>query len=868
MVVVAIGARKQCGFVRPGGKEIGRRPPGEVAGVGCARGQGQHDTTPANRVGRYALAMKFARYLEENVVDEWRKAYLNYAGLKKLIKRVKAHYDARQTGTVPVSEPSSHPAARLLRGSTSYLTRGQRTVPQYGALGDPETQEPLPRVTLDGTGLEADALPAEPVRATDKMLGAGLEATISRQFDEQERLFFYALDHEVERMVEFYDARELEAVERLSTLVSQLIELAEHRRTYKTRTKRMDGGHLKHIWSKVPRGLDSEEIQRLKLSAQGRELQYPSREPTSSDEDIGHQRREHALEQVHNLNLVDVSEAPKEPRHYDPVQYKTARKKLRSAVVENYRALEILNNYAILNRTGLNKILKKFDKTFQVHIWDLYYDERIKQRSLVVSTTVPQMLHALEDIFANYFEHGDKKRARDILRLGVTHALLPHETGHHRSMFVTGLYIGIALCLVIEAFDHVMHRSTRTMIPMWPQLLITYAVLFLPTLFAVLFGLNLLAWQHVRINAVFIFEFDATTAIDPSQYFELPSLCLWLLALCFYQSFNAITDDERYVSATTWPLLWLCAVVLLLCNPLPIMHRSGRAWFLRSCARVLTGGLIGSIEFRDFFLGDEMNSIAYSVSNLWLVQCEYRSAWQSTCNPSSTYWTPLLSSLPAFLRLMQCIRRHYDSKGASQVHLVNAAKYASTICHAFAYFAFRTTGSQSSVRFVWWIVFATINACFTSSWDILMDWNLLHREARYPFLRMHLSFDDIWPMYYVAMVTNVLIRFVWVIYLFGSPATLPLRSFVAAVLEVFRRWLWNFIRLENEHIGNADTYKIVRELPLPYPVKRQVPDRDGEPLDSSHAPTPTKAQPYHEDQVLASLAQTRQRLAQHRARDD
>lgn len=812
--------------------------------------------------------MKFARYLEENAVDEWRKAYLNYAGLKKLIKRVKQHYDARKTGRVPVSESSSHPAARLLRGGPSYLARGQRTVPKYGALGDPEEQDPLPSVTLDGTGLEAEVLLAEPVRTDSKMVDTGLDATISRHFDEQERLFFYALDYEVDRMVEFYDARELEAVERLSTLVSQLIELAEHRRTYKTQTKRIDGGHLKNIWSKVPRRLDTEELHRLRLSAQGRELQPSSREPTSSDEDVGQQRREHALEQVHHLNLVDVDEAPKEPRHYDPVHYKTARKKLRSAVVENYRGLEILNNYAILNRTGLNKILKKFDKTFQVHLWDRYYEERIQQRSLVVSTTVPQMLHALEDIFANYFEHGDKKRARDILRLGVTHALLPHETGHHRSTFVTGLYIGIALCLVIEAFDHVMHKSTRALIPMWPQLLITYAVFFLPTLFAVLFGLNLIAWQHVRINAVFIFEFDATTAIDPSQYFELPSLCLWLLALCFYQSFTAMPDDERYVSATTWPLLWLCAVVLLLCNPLPIMHRSGRAWFLRSCARVLTGGLIGSIEFRDFFLGDEMNSIAYSVSNLWLVQCEYRSAWQSTCNPSATYWTPVLSSLPALLRLMQCIRRHYDCKGTTHVHLVNAAKYASTICHAFAYFAFRTTGSQSSVRFVWWILLATINACFTSSWDILMDWNLLHREARYPFLRMHLSFDDIWPMYYVAMVTNVLIRFVWVIYLFGSPSTLPLRAFIAAVLELFRRWLWNFIRLENEHIGNADTYKIVRELPLPYPVKRQAVDKDGELLDSSHAPTPTKAQPYHEDQVLASLARTRQRLAQHRGPDN
>ena len=92
---------------------------------------------------------------------------------------------------------------------------------------------------------------------------------------------------------------------------------------------------------------------------------------------------------------MDVGETSKEPRHYDPVHYKTARKKLRAAVVENYRALEILNNYAILNRTGLNKILKKFDKALQVHLWDMYYEERIQQRSLVVSPTVPQMLHAV-----------------------------------------------------------------------------------------------------------------------------------------------------------------------------------------------------------------------------------------------------------------------------------------------------------------------------------------------------------------------------------------------------------------------------------------------------------------------------------------
>ena len=45
---------------------------------------------------------------------------------------------------------------------------------------------------------------------------------------------------------------------------------------------------------------------------------------------------------------------------------------------------------------------------------------------------------------------------------------------------------------------------------------------------------------------------------------------------------------------------------------------------------------------------------------------------------------------------------------------------------------------------------------------------------------------------------------------------------------MLRRWQWNFIRLENEHLGNADSFKIIRDLPLPYPVKRKPPSDDGD----------------------------------------
>lgn len=60
------------------------------------------------------------------------------------------------------------------------------------------------------------------------------------------------------------------------------------------------------------------------------------------------------------------------------------------------------------------------------------------------------------------------------------------------------------------------------------------------------------------------------------------------------------------------------------------------------------------------------------------------------------------------------------------------------------------------------------------------------------------------------------------------------RSFIAGFLEMLRRLQWNFCklnpvphlppgltsfsldRLENEHLGNMDQYRVTREVPLPY----------------------------------------------------
>lgn len=39
---------------------------------------------------------------------------------------------------------------------------------------------------------------------------------------------------------------------------------------------------------------------------------------------------------------------------------------------------------------------------------------------------------------------------------------------------------------------------------------------------------------------------------------------------------------------------------------------------------------------------------------------------------------------------------------------------------------------------------------------------------------------------------------------------------VVACLEIIRRGIWNFFRLENEHLNNVGKYRAFKSVPLPF----------------------------------------------------
>ena len=99
---------------------------------------------------------------------------------------------------------------------------------------------------------------------------------------------------------------------------------------------------------------------------------------------------------------------------------------------------------------------------------------------------------------------------------------------------------------------------------------------------------------------------------------------------------------------------------------------------------------------------------------------------------------------------------------------------------------------------------------------------------------------------FIYQVSNTLVRFIWVFYIPTEGPNFVLRTFIAGFLEVLRRWQWNFrtsrllqplstspliacaVRLENEHLGNIDQYRVTREVPLPYSYDDPSHDSDGD----------------------------------------
>lgn len=578
-----------------------------------------------------------------------------------------------------------------------------------------------------------------------------------------------------------------------------------------------------------------------------------------------------------------------------PVTADQAKKLLSDALIDFYNYLQLVKTFRDLNVTGFRKMVKKFDKTcktgemvnmmdyaknnyllFQhVHASVTLMTQRMQQTTSAQATGKVKVSDETEDplIFwenkmTEWYtkdlassDSAQKRHNKRLKKLSVQYTL--NEQMIHRNnraivqMFFSGIGLGISTALITYtlylSFFYKQHNFMihKILFPLWGG---WYMVLFLATLFQ----LDCFIWHRIGINYRFIMlgEFHskngtqlfnndfATSAISLQLYFL--TFLVVPCAICAIISFH-----WRHV--TPCGFIYIGVIVFLFICPngvIPYWDKvvSMRKWIFVAIFRLVFSGLY-PVEFGDFFIGDIVCSLTYSMSDIAMFFCVYSSTPNNQCGSSHSKAVNVMACIPNYWRFMQCLRRFGDS-GDWFPHLLNAIKYALGIAYYGFLSAYRLSGHSKDIRPPF-ILFAALYAIVAAGWDLIMDWSLFQTAHQNWLLRndLYLAGKKNWKtgkyslkgklIYYVAMVLDVLIRFQWIVYAV-APKTIQQSaktSFILALTEAFRRFIWIIFRVENEHVANVHLFKVNGESPLPYPVYNSSEDselltRDSTTVDS------------------------------------
>ncbi|KAJ5517908.1 SPX N-terminal [Penicillium expansum] len=572
-------------------------------------------------------------------------------------------------------------------------------------------------------------------------IGAGAE------LDKRQDEFFEFLDSELNKIDAFYVMKEQEATEKLRVLRQQLHIMRDQRIQEVLAVKKAIKSDDSDTQQR-PNGFAKIKSARIKDTLAGKNRFGKNTEALAQMATPGMQPQDREF----IANRRDFM------RRQDPqsqeVPYRSAKRKLKHALQEFYRGVELLKGYAYLNRTAFRKINKKYDKAVNARPPLRYMSEKVNKASFVQSEVIESLMVAVEDLYSRYFERGNRKIAVSKLRHTI------NKSGDYSpNTFRSGLLLMggtlFSIKALVDASSNLRSGEAAEQVRT-SYLLQIYGGYFLIVFHVLLFCLDCMIWTKSKINHAFVFEYDSRHTLEWRQLLEIPSFFLFLMGLFMWLNFSWYNHMYIY-----WPVVLIVLTIIIVFLPARVLYHRSRKWFAFSNWRLLLAGIY-PVEFRDFFLGDMYCSQTYAMGNIELFFCLYASYWDypPKCNSSHSRLLGFFQCLPSVWRAFQCIRRYLDTKNAFP-HLLNLGKYIFGVLYYATLSMYRI---DLKTRFqAAFITFALLNAVYASVWDLIMDWSLGNPYAKNPMLREVLAFRRVW-VYYAAMLLDVVIRFNWILY--------------------------------------------------------------------------------------------------------
>ena len=356
----------------------------------------------------------------------------------------------------------------------------------------------------------------------------------------------------------------------------------------------------------------------------------------------------------------------------------------------------------------------------------------------------------------------------------------------------------------------------RSLIPMYR----TYGIICLYLWFI---GLNIKAWEDIRINyrALFSFQLSKNSIVDICTCASIFCSFLFLSFLIYFITRTPLgirLGLNLYNIADILPaFIWLSLLLYFFC-PFKILNYEGRNNIKKLFWECIASILI-PIEFKHIWFMDQLTSLIGPMRDIEYTFCYYSyyenpfETRQLNCSNSRVVYL-IIAIFPNLFRCLQVGRQIIDNQKVFP-YIFNIGKYTFNIIVA----TFSFLSQFHIIFYYFWLANAFISGCYSSFWDLKMDWGYFESNSYNWPLRNKTKFKKK-LLCILSIPVDIILRFLWMLSISPEIMSQYIKpEFLALVLytlEMIRRAIWNFIRVEFEHYELEKMYQIsfYEELPL------------------------------------------------------
>lgn len=454
-----------------------------------------------------------------------------------------------------------------------------------------------------------------------------------------------------------------------------------------------------------------------------------------------------------------------------------------------------------------------------------------------ISQDLEFMLKKFKTIYKKtFYEEGKRKEAKEILK-----KLVQEKTISRKEKMVSYFFGSVTLILIGFIIFLAINGEFEDRSSFFTHVFPIYRGGFFVILYIWLLAWNVSGWNMFNIDYRRMFQFNelhystVSQILKRSMFFSsilLLSFLWFVLIKCdlgvFSTYLNAIPNKKIIPMS-----IWIALIIYMFFPIKNCFNWAGRLYVFKLFLKIFCL----SPFYTDFCMNwttDQLVSFVIPLKDLaytffYLIAIEEdtdkTNEMIENCTIKTLYIGFVAACIPLFLRMIQCFSsarlRKQNEKNAYFYDILNLFKYLCSLLVAVFSFLAVEFGGELEGTYALWIAFAVVSTCYSYVWDIKMDWGLAGTGTM---LRQRLLYNQYY--YYVAILSNFLFRFSWMLTLSNgvNPFGLQKELFIMLIgsLEMFRRSIWNFLRVENEYIFHSDMYKSLDEEAFPYEVSEKI----------------------------------------------